>query len=98
MKYRPRPGIVLTKVCGMNVLIPTRMAYGDCHTIRQLPMLWAATWDLISRGTAEETIIRVHQIFTKNTDMEIRRKVEDFCKKLCEEGFMIYEPDDETDL
>ena len=75
MNYKPRPGVVLTQICGVSLLIPTRAAYQDCPSIHRLSLLWAATWGLL----------------TKKTDDEIRARLDKFCLEMYEKGYMIAE-------
>lgn len=89
MKYQPRPGVVLTKLCDMNVLIPSRAAYGACRTIKRLPALWAITWEQLEREDAEERILAIHRILTRKPDEEIRKTVDEFLQDLADKGFLI---------
>ena len=93
MKYKQRPGIVLTKICNYNVLIPARSAYPECTKVRQLPFIWAATWNLLSKDNPEEDIMQVHRILTKRSDEEIRERLERFYKEMYEAGFLIQADD-----
>lgn len=94
MQYKPRPGIVQAKICGLHVLIPSRVTYDHCKSIIRLPSLWAITYDLIQKGESDETIIRLHQVLTKKSEDEIRQRIERFCENLVEQGFMIREKDE----
>lgn len=91
MKYRPRPGIVLTKICNANVLIPTRAVWQECNTIIRLTMLWAATWELLGREDSDAKILRVHQILTKKSDEEIQSRLDAFYAEMYKKGFLIKE-------
>ena len=91
MNYKPRPGIVQTKICGVHVLIPTREAYEYCKAILRLPMLWAMTFELLEKGEADENIIRLHKILTKKPEEEICSRIERFCEELSDKGFLIKE-------
>lgn len=95
MNYKPRPGIVKTKLCGMNVLIPLREASACCASIQKLPMLWSATWDAFCRGSSIERSIPVHMLLTKKSEEECRRDLEQFCQTMVERGFFIEVPDDD---
>lgn len=98
MKYVETPGIVRTKICGQTVLLPTRAASHRCKTARILPMLWAGTYNSICRGDPMEKILTVHRIFMKQkTDEQILAGVEDFCERLCAEGFLTRVEDDPAD-
>lgn len=89
MEYRQRPGIVLTRICDQNVLIPTRIAYEHCNGIRILPFLWAITWGLLDKEDAEEKIIKIHRILTKKSDEAIKAQLNLFLKDMEQNGFVI---------
>lgn len=89
MRYRTRPGVVLTKICDVSVLIPSRAAYEACRSIQRLPPLWAATWSLLEKGDREETILRLHRILTKRSEEEIRGGLEKFCTEMAQKGYLI---------
>ena len=95
MKYKPRPGIVKTKLCDQYVLIPTRAAFSECNSILPLPKLWAATWDAIATDYPLEKSVKFHMILTRKPEEEVRKSIDDFCKALCRNGFLIEVP--ETD-
>ena len=94
MKYVPRPGIVKVRLCGMNVLIPTREASAYCKTLQPLPMLWNATWDAFCKGSTIEKSVPVHVLITKKSPEECRSRLELFCKAMVEKGFFIEVPDE----
>ena len=95
MRYKPRPGIVKVKLCGMNVLVPSREASAYCSTLCPLSMLWNATWEAFGRGTTIDKAVPVHEFFTKKSPAECRESLERFCKTMVERGFMIEVPDDQ---
>lgn len=95
MKYKARPGIVLARICGRFVLIPTRIASQDCSQIMPIPMTWVIAWDLIKKGQPEEKILQSLGIFKKKTDEELRAELYEVCAKLAERGFLIAEEDSE---
>ena len=97
MNYKPRHGIVKVKLCGMNVLVPTREASAYCTTIQMLPTLWNATWEAFGRGTTIEKSVNVHVMLTKRTPEECRQRIEAFCKSMVEKGFFVEVLDEETE-
>ena len=97
MRYEPRPGIVLTKLCGMRVLIPSRAASAYCTTIRPLPMLWAAVWELLGQEDADEKIMRLYRILTKKPDQKIREELDQLLGSLYEQGFLIEKEEQGTE-
>lgn len=97
MKYRPRPGIVRTAICGRTVLIPTRAAFDDCKTVQILPPIWAGTWGAICAGFTREQIVKELSKRSKTkTEAECAERLDQFCRMMCEKGFLIPVPE-ETD-
>ena len=94
MKYKPRPGIVYTKICGVNMLIPTRSVYDVCDRIEILPWLKDAAWRSLCSGNTVENLIKGHRILTKCSEEEATAYYMDFCDDLCKKGFLL--PDDEA--
>ena len=88
MTYKPNPGIVHTKLCGLDVLIPTRAAFDSCQQIVSLPPLWAAAWDSLSTGNPLDNLIKAMMILTKKSDGEIRPIFEGFCRDMAAKGLM----------
>ena len=94
MNYRPRPGIVKTKLCGMQVLIPQREASAFCDSIKRLPLIWSVAWEAFSNGVSVENFLPIYQAFMKKSPEESRQNVELFCKSMVEHGFLIEVPED----
>ena len=93
--YKPYPGIVHTKICGVHVLIPTREAYSHCDTIQKLPLIWAMTWNGLVRGKTLEETVEVHRILTRKSKEEILQQLEYFYELLLDKGFLMVVADDE---
>ena len=96
MKYKARPGIVKTQICDQYVLIPTRQASDACTTMLPLPKLWAATWDAIAIDYPLEQSVKIHMLFTRKSEEEVRKRIDDFCKSLCRQGFLMEVPEEES--
>ena len=71
------------------MLIPSREASAYCRHILKLPVLWAATWDLIGVENEDEKILYVQRVFTRAPDEKIRTSVEQFCSAMAERGYLI---------
>ena len=95
MKYKPRPGVVKTKICDENVLIPMREASDVCTRMLPLPKLWAATWDAIATDYPLEKSIKIHMMLTRRSEQEVKDAIERFCKSLTKQGFLIEVPEEE---
>ena len=98
MNYRPRPGIVLTKICDQNVLIPSRIAHEHCKSIRTLPLVWAITWEYLERGVQEEQIFKLHRIMSKKSEEEIRQSLDRFYEAFYSQGYLIKNENEREDL
>ena len=94
MNYKPRPGIVCTKICGRNVLIPTREASAYCRTIQMLSGFRFLTWQSLSNGGTVETLAVLFALLKKKPEEECREEVEQFCRTLAERGFLEEVPDE----
>lgn len=94
MNYKQRPGIVKIKLCGMNVLVPTREASACCQSLQVLPTLWSATWEAFGRGATLDAAVSVHSMLTKKSPEECRQRLERFCGNLVEQGFLMEVPEE----
>ncbi len=94
MKYKPRPGIVYTKICGVGILIPTRAVFHICDRAEALNGLQDAAWRSLCNGNSVENLIRGYQILKKCSEAEAAEYFASFCGRLCERGFLL--PDSES--
>lgn len=95
MKYKIRPGVVFTEVCGSKLLVPDRRASEACPYIIRVPKLWAAHLQALSNGTPVEKIYRNHSIITKKSIEESREIVDQILAELANKGFIIPLEDEE---
>ncbi len=89
MVYRPRPGIVLLNICGVQVLAATRATWEDCKQIRPVPNLCGACWTLMDRGKTSEEAMRYLIDKFHFAEEKVRQKLVPLLDVLCEEGFLI---------
>ena len=94
MKYKPRPGIVYTTICGVNLLIPTRRVFDVCDKIEILTGLRDAAWRSLCNGNTVENLMKGYQILTKCSDAEAEAYFKEYCDDLCQRGYLL--PDDEA--
>ena len=96
MIYKARQGIVLLKICGVDVLAATREAWEKCPRIRPIPRLWAGGWTLLQKEKTSEDVLRVFSdLFKERADVFTQRMEQAF-EKLYEEGFLVLADDTET--
>lgn len=89
MIYKTRPGIVLIRICDVDVLAATRAVWGQCTSVRPLPRLWAGCWALMEKGRTSEEIISVFARLFQQPEDVTREKLEKIFRKLYEEGYLI---------
>ena len=89
MEYKPRPGIVKLKICGMNVLAPSREASGVCKTILPLTMRELAVWSGIENDYPYERVYDLCRVFSKLPDEELKNRIDAICENFIEKGFIV---------
>ena len=71
MTYRCRPGIVLEKICGTWLLIPTREASVYCPHVHKLTLPSVLLWGMLEEEKRENDIKKAISILTHKTDEEV---------------------------
>ena len=89
MEYLPRPGIVCVRLCGKRVLVPSRLASDACKTVLPLNMPGYLIWTAIEKDEPLETLLELYGAFSRLTPEAQRTRIEDFCQRLLELGFVI---------
>ena len=95
MRYKPRPGVVLTKICGVHLLVPTREASVECPNISRLSLLGIAAWDVVTNNRSIQDLYRMQQILSRTDEASAKEYVDAFLQKMCDNGFLIQVDDDE---
>ena len=96
MRYRPRPGIVKTRICDMEVLIPSRLAFDHCKKIIYLPFLLAATWEAIVSDFPIDRLIQAQMKATRLPEEIVRSNYQKFLQSMLEQGYLIEVTDSEA--
>ena len=94
MKYRCRPGIVMEKICGVRLLIPTVTAFEAFPRTIRLSLPAAMSWELLKREKPVEDIHKVFSILTKKSDTEVQQIVDSLLSSLVESGALIAEEEE----
>lgn len=89
MKYKPRPGIVMVRICGENLLVPTREASEACPHVILLPLMAAALWEELEKGRDAERLSLVFQKLSKKPKEEVDRRIEALLVDLKEKGYVL---------
>lgn len=89
MRYVCREGIVLTKIAGEWLLIPTRKASESCPHIMRLALPCAMMWGCLEKGGSMGDVYRIFRVLTKKEDKEVRQLVDRLMSELIEKGYLI---------
>ncbi len=92
-RYKTRPGIVFTKICGVKLLIPTRKASEDCPRFKRLNFFTSMIWQMLEAEKTMEEIYELLHIFIKEPDEIVREKVDKILIEFEKDGFLIAEED-----
>lgn len=96
MSYKIRPGIVKTKICGVNYLIPTRAASEHCTGAMRLSFFMSAIFDMIAKEKSEEEIYRMYHRFSKKSEAESVQEVDRIIQHFYKHGYLIESISDGT--
>jgi hypothetical protein len=77
----------------MNVLIPSRAASEACHKVLPLTISGTMVWAGIENNYPIEKVLTGLHIFSKKPDQELIEKIDQFCEKLREQGFVVLRED-----
>ena len=95
MKYICREGVVLTKIAGEWLLIPTRKASESCPHMMRLALPCAMMWGCLKKGGSLEDVYRIFSVLTKKEDKEVHQLVGELMSEMIEKGYIIVnDPED----
>ena len=94
MTYRCRPGIVLEKICGTWLLIPTREASVYCPAVHRLTLPSALLWGMLEEGKSKEDTKKALTILTHKTDEEIETLIRNMLQSFIDKNLVIAEGED----
>lgn len=89
MNYIPCQGIVRTTLCGMNVLIPSRVANDHCRSIMPLSLFGMIVWAGIENDYPIDKVLNTCRLLMKRSDEELTSKIEEYCQGLLKKGFVM---------
>ena len=89
MLYKIRPGVVMVRICDVDILTATREVWNQCPAVRPLPRMWAFVLFLMEQGrNSEEALAGLAKVLKKPRE-ELERQYESVFAKLYEEGFLV---------
>ena len=89
MVYKTRPGVVLLRICDVDLLAATRAVWEQCPAVRPLPRLWAGCWGMMEKGRTSEEVTEFFVRVFRLPEEEIREKLKEAFEKLYKEGYLI---------
>lgn len=94
MKYKQRPGIVYTEICGEHYLIPTRSASEFCPHATRANFIISIIWGKLGSGRPVDDIYRAFQLLTRQPEEKVKKVVDKLLAELCRKGLLIVVEDE----
>lgn len=91
MRYKIRPGITRTNICGVQVLVPTRKASEACPSLMRLNLISSIVWETIEKDLPMEKAKQACKILLRKPDNEVDARVQKILDHFYEKGFLIRE-------
>ncbi len=89
MNYKLRPGVVMVRICDVNILAATREIWDQCPQIRPLPFKWYLGCSMMALGRSSEVSLRTISKVLGKAMEELHQQYDPIFAKLCEEGFLV---------
>ena len=88
-RYRAKSGIVLTSVCGENLLVATKERKDLCPFMTSLNESGAFLWKRLLEGaTEEELLAAVTEEYEVEDPVSLRQIIQDFLKQMKEMHYL----------
>ena len=98
MNYKPRPGIVLTTVCGESVLAAPHSLWNVCPYVSQINESSAFLWRKLENGaTAGQLKAAVLSEFEVDSESELEQIIQDFLTKMTDLGYLVAEQGEDNE-
>lgn len=97
MIYKTRPGIVLLRICDVDILAATRKTWEVCPAVRPLPRMWAGCWALMEKGRTSEEVVHTFMGMFQKSEEEVRKKLDGIFSQLYCEGYLIDAEENSSD-
>lgn len=93
-KYKTRPGVVLTTVCGENLLVAARAALEYCPYVTQLNDSSAYLWKKLAAGVDSDRLLdEIEAEFEVDDPEALRSAIDGFIKQMTELRYLL--PDEQ---
>ncbi len=94
MRYVCTPGVVMVKICGTRLLVPSHDAYESCPHAISLTLPAAMGWAILKSGKPVSDVEKVFSILTKKPPEEVAEIVEKVLSELVKAGALRREEDE----
>lgn len=94
MKYQYRKGIVMARICGEYLLIPTREASEDCPEVVHLTLFGATVLEAIENSRDLSKISGAFQKLTGRPAPEVDERINTLLNDFYEKGYLVRIADD----
>ena len=91
-RYRTRPGVVLTSVCGEYLLVAAKAAREHCPYMTQISESSAFLWKLLIDGAGPDELLRaVCAEYEIEDPASARQAIDTFITQMLETGYLLQE-------
>ena len=94
MKYKQRPGIVYTEICGERYLIPTRAASESCPYAIRADLFISVIWGMVGKDQPVDAIYRTFGKFMRQPEERVKLFVDRLLSMLCRKGVLLVSEDE----
>ncbi len=92
IRYRTRPGVVLTEICGEHILVSARAIVRDCPFVTQINESSAFLWEKLRDGASEDELMTaVEKEFELEDPIALREAIGGFIRELLDLKLLITE-------
>ncbi|MBR6109460.1 MAG: PqqD family protein [Clostridia bacterium] len=89
-KFRTRPGVVLTNICGEHILVAAKAAVPDCPFVTRINEESAFLWEKLKGGADEDELLRaVEKEFETDDPEALRGAIQAFLKQMSEMHLLV---------
>lgn len=91
-RYRTRPGVVLTEICGEHMLVSARAVAHDCPFVTHINESSAFLWEKLKNGADEDELMEaVAKDFELEDPEELREAIRGLIRQLLDLKLLITE-------
>ena len=92
MRYKTRPGVVLTEIAGEYVLVAAKALLGTCPYVTQINETSAFLWRRLEQGSGmQELLTDVAEEYEVDDLGTVREAIEGFIRQMNEMNYLLLE-------